>query len=64
VKKAAKLMIWRNVHGSWHLTLWIPFHGQWELTSHIKKPMFDRKARAIIKALPGVVVEEVDSEKA
>ena len=58
-KRKARLMRWQNKSGSWHLTLWIPFHGQWELASHLKKAMFDRKAKQIIAAI-GLEVEDVD----
>lgn len=57
--RKAKLMVWKNGAGVWHLTLWIPFHGQWTLAQHPKKPMFDRKANQIIGSL-GLPVEEVD----
>jgi hypothetical protein len=52
-------MIWKSSSEVWHLTLWIPFHGQWTLAKHLKKPMFDRKAKQIIASLD-LPVEEVD----
>ena len=58
-KKKARLMLWKNDKGVWHLTLWVPFHGQWTLAKHVKKPMFMRKAKQIIAALD-LEVEEVD----
>lgn len=58
--RQAKLMIWKNPHGVWNLTLWVPFHGQWILASHVRRPMFERKANQIIGAM-GLPVEEVDS---
>jgi hypothetical protein len=58
--KKAKLMIWKSPSGRWHLTLWVPFHGQWTLAKHVKKPMFDRKAKQIINLMPDMEVEMVD----